>query len=145
MKTLLILTLSLLTYTVSACECKIGYTMEENFKDASWVMEVEVIGIIDTSQVVFSPEKVLITASPPFNSGYAPILRVRKVYKGKMREKSISLSNTQQCGDRYIAGQKYVLFIYKGKGSYYTKICEKNFLASDHISMKKLKSILRSN
>ena len=85
-------------------------------------------------------------ASLPFSSGYAARLKVLKVYKGKgnLREETISLSNTQQCSDRYSVGQKYVLFIYRGKGSYYTGRCEKNFFASDQTAMKKLKSILRT-
>lgn len=142
MKPLLTLLFTLLTYSALACECKVRYSMAQNFKDAALVAEVEVIGFNDTMQIVPTKERTLVGARPPFSSGFKARLQVLKVYKGTVNEKTIALSNNQECSDRYTLGQKYVLFVYRGKDSYYTRICEKNFPASDQTSLQMLKALL---
>lgn len=121
-----------------ACECKVGYGMSQNFKDAALVIKVKVLSVNDTLQM----GRKLEALRPPFESGFAPNLKVLKVYKGEMSKEVIPLSGNEYCSEKYSVGQEYVLFIYKGKDNYYTRICEKNFLASDHLSMKQLQLII---
>lgn len=146
MKAIIILALCLLIYSVKACECRVNYSMAENFKDVPIVAEVEVISINDTSQIVSNDKKTeLIIARPPFSSGFAVTLKVLKVYKGKLIKEIISLSNGEYCRDRYDLGQKYVLFIHQWEGYYSTRICESNFVNTDQVAMKKLTAILAGN
>lgn len=146
MKTLILLALSLLTYSVNACECRVNYSMAENFRDVPIVAEVEVVSINDTSQTVSNDTKTdLIIAHPPFKSGYSVTVKVLEVYKGKPRETLIKLSGNEYCGNRYDLGQKYVLFIYTWEKSYATRICESNFVATDQVARNKLNAILSSN
>ncbi len=138
MKTLLILAFSLLFYSASACECKVGYSMSQNFKDAALVMRVKVLSVNDTLQMGRNSEALRL----PFESGFAPNLKVLEVFKGKMSKEIISLSGSEHCSEQYAVGRELVLFIYHRKDTYYTRICEKNFGASDQSSMKELQSIL---
>ena len=146
MKTILILVFALCCYSASACECKVWYSMEQNLKDADLVVRVRVLSLNDTAQPGLSPQNKPVTLSPPFTSGFAPNLEILKIFKGKLIGKEISLHGTPYCSEKYTAGQEYVLFIYRGtKGSYYTRICENNFSASDVESLKKLQSLLSSH
>ncbi len=145
MRTILILLFCMATCSAMACECKVNYTMQANFRDAALVARVKVVGFNDSVKVGFSPDKQLANLYPPFTKAFAPKLRIGKIYKGKLRKKTISLSNTQYCGNEYILGETYVLFIYTAGGKYYTHICENNFLASDNASMEKLEAILKNN
>lgn len=145
MRTILILILSLVTYSAMACECKVNYSMQANFRDAALVARVKVVAFNDRVKVGFLPDKRLGNLYAPFTKGFAPRLKIEKIYKGKLRKKTISLSNTQYCGNEYTLGESYVLFIYTGGGKYYTHICENNFLTSDNASMEKLEAILEKN
>lgn len=133
---LLILVLSLTMFAASACEC-ISKSMGKNFKDAAFVMKVKVLSVNDTLQM----GRKLEALRPPFKSGYEPNLKVLKVYKGEFSKRTLSLYGSDYCSEKYTVGMEYVLFIYQGKDSYYTRICENNFLVSDKSSMKQLRSL----
>ncbi len=119
-----------------------GYSMEQNFKDAAFVMKVKVLSVNDTIQMGTSSKREIVTLRPPFKSGFAPNLDVLNIYKGDLSKKIISLNGTEYCSEKYDIGQEYVLFVYEGKDAYYTRICENNFFASDSYSMERLRSIL---
>ncbi|TVT42729.1 hypothetical protein FNT36_01145 [Hymenobacter setariae] len=141
MKYLLVIGLSLGMRVAGACDC-LFLTMQQAYRAADYVVRARVIALRDTVHYDLYSNPV----RPPFRSGYLPVLRINKLYKGRLSSRQqvyLTAGSGTMCDAYFQQGAEYLLFINKYKGEYTTSTCQRSFLLTDTVSLKEFELLVK--
>jgi hypothetical protein len=137
MKCLLVISLSLGVRVAGACDC-VFLPMQQAYQAADCVVQARVVALRDTLHYDLYSQPV----RPPFRSGYLPVLRIEKSYKGKLRNRQqlhLTAGTGTLCDAYFQLGADYVFFINKYNGEYTTSTCQRSFLVTDSEPLKEFR------
>ncbi len=141
MKFVLVIGLSLGVRVAGACDC-LFLTMQQAYQAADYVVQARVVALRDTLHYDLYSQRV----RPPFKSGYLPILRIKKSFKGCLRSQQqvyLTAGSGTMCDAYFQPGAEYIFFINKYKDEYTTSSCQRSFLLSNAVLMKEFRQFAK--
>ncbi len=114
-----------------ACRCEIYSSIETHLKERYEASDFVILAKIESVKDSLTKGDNIMAGEKDYwrHGGYNPVLKISKVYKGKIKADTIEITpNWSNCSQYFKKGDTYVIFGYiNQKGEYTTSMCSANF------------------